>query len=58
MTVLSLGFCARAFSSCGKWGPLFIAVLVLLSLRTLQGCQGWGQRPDTGKRDALNVLTT
>ena len=19
-------FCARAFSSCGKWGPLFIAV--------------------------------
>ena len=27
MTVLSLRFCARAFSSCGKWGPLFIAVL-------------------------------
>ena len=26
MTVLSLCFCARAFSSCGKWGPLFIAV--------------------------------
>ena len=26
MTVLSLLFCARAFSSCGKWGPLFIAV--------------------------------
>ena len=26
MTVLSLRFCARAFSSCGKWGPLFIAV--------------------------------
>ena len=25
MTVLSLRFCARAFSSCGKWGPLFIA---------------------------------
>ena len=21
-----LRFCARAFSSCGKWGPLFIAV--------------------------------
>ena len=19
-------YCARAFSSCGKWGPLFIAV--------------------------------
>ena len=26
MTVLSLCFCARAFSSCSKWGPLFIAV--------------------------------
>ena len=26
MAVLGLGFCARAFSSCGKWGPLFIAV--------------------------------
>ena len=24
MTVLSLRFCARAFSSCDKWGPLFI----------------------------------
>ena len=24
--MLSLRFCARAFSSCGKWGPLFIAV--------------------------------
>ena len=27
MAVLDLHFCARAFSSCGKWGPLFIAVL-------------------------------
>ena len=26
MTVLCLRFCARALSSCGKWGPLFIAV--------------------------------
>ena len=26
MTVLSIHFCARAFSSCGKWGPLLIAV--------------------------------
>ena len=26
MTVLGLRFCARALSSCGKWGPLFIAV--------------------------------
>ena len=26
MSVMGLRFCARAFSSCGKWGPLFIAV--------------------------------
>ena len=26
MAVLGHRFCARAFSSCGKWGPLFIAV--------------------------------
>ena len=26
MAVLGLSFCARAFPSCGKWGPLFIAV--------------------------------
>ena len=26
MAVLGLCFSARAFSSCGKWGPLFIAV--------------------------------
>ena len=26
MAVLGLRFCARAFSSCGKRGPLFITV--------------------------------
>ena len=26
MAVLGLRFCARAFSSCSKWGPLFISV--------------------------------
>ena len=26
MAVLGLRFCARVFSSCGEWGPLFIAV--------------------------------
>ena len=26
LAVLGLRFCARAFSSCGKWGPLFIEV--------------------------------
>ena len=32
MAVLGLHFCARAFSSCGKWGPLFIAVRGPLSI--------------------------
>ena len=26
LAVLGLRFCARAFSSCGEWGPLFIAM--------------------------------
>ena len=26
MAVLGLRFCARAFSSCSRWGPLFIVV--------------------------------
>ena len=26
LAMLGLRFCARAFSSCGEWGPLFIAV--------------------------------
>ena len=26
MAALGLCFCARAFSCCGKWGPLFIVV--------------------------------
>ena len=26
MAVLGLRFCVRAFSSSGKWGPLFITV--------------------------------
>ena len=34
MTVLSLRFCARAFSSCGEWGPLFIAVRGPLTVTT------------------------
>ena len=32
MAVLGLRFCARAFSSCGKRGPLFIAVRGLLTI--------------------------
>ena len=30
--MLGLRFCARAFSSCGEWGPLFIAVRGPLSV--------------------------
>ena len=32
LAVLGLRFCARAFSSCGKPGPLFIAVCGLLTI--------------------------
>ena len=32
MAVLGLRFCARAFSSCGKRGPLFIAVRGALTI--------------------------
>ena len=34
LTVLGLRFCARAFSSCGKRGPLFIAVCGPLTIVT------------------------
>ena len=34
MAVLGLRFCARAFSSCGKRGPLFIAVCGPLTVAT------------------------
>ena len=34
MAVLGLHFCARAFSSCGKRGPLFIAVRGPLTIAT------------------------
>ena len=55
MTVLSLRFCARAFPSCGKWGPLFIAVRGPLTIaaspvaehrlqtRRLSNCGSWAQ---------------
>ena len=58
MAVLGLRFCARAFSSFSKWGPLFIAVrgpftitasLVAehrLQMRTLSSCgsRAWSLR--------------
>ena len=54
MAVLGLRFCVRAFSSCGKWGPLFIAVRGPLTIaaslvaehrlqtRKLSNCGSWG----------------
>ena len=43
MAVLGLCFCARAFSSCGKQGPLFIAVRGPL---TIAASRCWAQAPD------------
>ena len=55
MAVLGLRFCERAFSSCGKRGPLFIAMrgpltiaasLVVehrLQTRRLSNCGSWAQ---------------
>ena len=57
MAVLVPRFCARAFSSCGEWGPLFIAVrgpltitasLVAehrLQMRRLSSCGSRAQLP-------------
>ena len=44
MAVLGLHFCVRAFSSCGKWGPLFIAVRGPLTVAASR-CRA--QAPDT-----------
>ena len=55
MAVLGLRFCARAFSRCGKWGPLFITVRGPLTIaaslvaehrlqtRRLSNCGSWAQ---------------
>ena len=55
MAALGLRFCARAFSSCGKRGPLFIAVRGPLTIaaslvaehglqtRRLSNCGSWAQ---------------
>ena len=55
MAVVGLHFCARAFSSCGKRGPLFIAVCGPLTVaaslvaehrlqtRRLSSCGAWAQ---------------
>ena len=53
MALLGLRFCARAFSSCSKWGPLFIAVRGPVTItashvaehrlqtRRLRNCDSW-----------------
>ena len=45
MAVLGLRFCARAFSSCGKRGPLFIAVRGPLTIAASL-VAGGAQAPD------------
>ena len=45
MAVLGLRFCARAFSSCSKWGPLFIAARGPLIIAAGLSCRG-AQAPD------------
>ena len=64
MAVLGLHFCARTFSSCGKRGPLFIAVRGSLTIvaslvaehrlqtRRLSNCGSWAQ-PLRGMWDLL-----
>ena len=44
LAVLGLRFCARAFSSCGKRGPLFIAVSGPLTIVASPCCRA--QAPD------------
>ena len=55
LAVLGLRLCARAFSSCGKWGPLFITVRRPLTIAAflvaehrlqthrLSSCGSWAQ---------------
>ena len=38
MAVLRPRFCARAFPSCGKWGPLFIVVCRPLTIAASLCC--------------------
>ena len=52
MAVLGLGFCARAFSSCGKRGPLFIAVHRCAGLSLSRPLLLWS----TGSRRAGSVI--
>ena len=44
MAVLGLRFCARPFSSCGKHGPLFIAVRGPLTIAASLVAESTGSR--------------
>ena len=55
MAALGLHFCVRAFSSCGKWGPLFIAVCGLLTIAALSLSRPLLLR-STGSRRAGSVI--
>ena len=55
MAVLGLRFCARAFSSCGKRGPLFIVVRGPLTIAALSLSQPLLLR-STGSRRAGSVV--
>ena len=43
MAELGLRFCVRAFSTCGKWGPLFIAVHGPLTIAASLVAEHWFQ---------------
>ena len=49
MAALGLRFCARAFSCCGKWGPLFITVRGPLTIAA-------SLKRSTGSRRAGSVI--
>ena len=55
MAVLGLRFCARAFSSCGKWGPLLIAARGPLTIAALSLSRPLLLR-STGSRCAGSVI--
>ena len=43
LAVLGLRFCSRALSSCGKWGPPFIAVCGPLTIAASPVAEHWLQ---------------
>ena len=56
MALLGLRFCARAFSSCGKWGPLFIVVRGPFTIAVSPVAEHRLQMRSTGSRCAGSVI--